>query len=100
MISLVFIAALSLACVTSFEVKRLWVRGNLQSKTSLFSSPSKIKTEFLQEAGNTTNPSTLYASEVSSFGISTALAEQHIQLGNFEDAKRLAEEAKLIGEHT
>lgn len=42
----------------------------------------------------------MFASEVSTFGISTALAEQHTQLGNFEDAKKLATEAKLIGEHT
>ena len=42
----------------------------------------------------------IFESEVSSFGINTALAEQHIILGNYEDAKRLAQEAINIGDRT
>lgn len=82
-----------------FRIQRVLSRQQV-SKTSLNKHKSKESPAFLREAGNSTNPSSLFASEVSSFGISTALAEQHIQLGNFEDAKKLAEEAKLIGEHT
>ena len=37
---------------------------------------------------------------MSNFGISTALAEEHIMLGNYEDAKKLANEAIAIGSHT
>ena len=42
----------------------------------------------------------LFATEVSSFGLNTALAEQHIMLGNYDEAKKLAQKAIDIGDHT
>lgn len=99
MFAKLFFIAFCLVSGYGFRIQRVLSRQQV-SKTSLNKHKSKESPAFLREAGNSTNPSSLFASEVSSFGISTALAEQHIQLGNFEDAKKLAEEAKLIGEHT
>ena len=42
----------------------------------------------------------LFATEVSSFGLNTALAEQHIMLGNYDEAKKLAQKAIDIGDNT
>ena len=104
-----FLAATTLLCILSsgygFKLNRGIMHHDthrIKSKSSLLFSKhknSKDGPEFLKEA-NSTHPSSLFASEVSSFGVSTALAEQHIQLGNYEDAKRLAMEAELIGKHT
>eukprot|EP01038_Epipyxis_sp_PR26KG_P005305 gene5305-7369_t len=44
--------------------------------------------------------SSLFCFEVSKYGIDTALAEEHISLGNYEEAIRLAKEAVSIAQHT
>ena len=63
---------------------------------------SKNDIDILRETQNITNldTSTIRADEVSSFGMCTALADEHIRLGNFEEARKLAEEAMEIGKHT
>ena len=52
-----------------------------------------------EDISKPTEPSHLFANEVSSFGINTALAEQQILLGNYKEAERLAKEAMEIGSH-
>eukprot|EP01038_Epipyxis_sp_PR26KG_P012872 gene12872-17250_t len=44
--------------------------------------------------------SSLFCYEVSKYGIDTALAEEHIALGNYEEAIKLAKDAILIAQHT
>ncbi len=56
--------------------------------------------QVITEQTNFTDPSTLRVDEISNFGVCTALAEEHIKLGNYEDAKKLAFEAMKIGQHT
>lgn len=55
---------------------------------------------FQEDSNNFSEPSSLYASEVSDYGVCTALAEEHIRLGNHEEAIKLLEEAIQIGHHT
>jgi hypothetical protein len=63
-------------------------------------STENLSEKLFVESKNSTDASSLYANEVLNYGSCTALAEEHLLLGNYDDAKKLAEEAIKIGEHT
>jgi hypothetical protein len=56
--------------------------------------------EKVYEKLNFTDSSAIFANEVTDFGIDLALAEEHINLGNYEEAIKLAKAAMKIGDHT
>ena len=70
---------------------------NLQLTAAGFDSehPTSVK-----EHPETSPPSSLFVSDVSTYGISTALAEEYISLGNFDEAIKRAKEAIAIAKHT
>lgn len=72
------------------------------SKNLLLQKRSIVRNQspFLEESSpSASQPSHLFANEVASFGICTALAEEHARIGNFKEAEKLAEEAIKLGVH-
>ena len=57
-----------------------------------FADVVKEKTDHIEVSG-------LLLSDASDWGIKTALAEEHIAMGNFEEAVKLAREAMAIADH-
>lgn len=89
----------AIKATVSSHTNRLLQRHPSINVVRCFSSTDQ---EFPSQELNITDPaaSHLFATEVSSFGLNTALAEQHIMLGNFDEAKKLAQKAIDIGDHT
>ena len=55
--------------------------------------------EVVKEKSNHIELSGLLASDASDWGIKTALAEEHISLGNYDEAVKLAREAMALADH-
>jgi tetratricopeptide (TPR) repeat protein len=69
------------------------------SESPITPIPHGEKQNVLREHPQDAPASALLASDVTDYGIRTALAEEHIALGNYEEALKLAKEAVDLAEH-
>lgn len=65
-----------------------------------FRSSSIKNDDVIHEFPDEGTSSSLFVSDVSQFGINTALAEEHLELGNLEEAAQLAKKAIEIAKKT